>query len=120
MLMFLRKNTNKKRPGHLVALSYGKVNMDEREQEEINYEERDRLFYELVVRQSALERILIKNKIISEKDLAEAQVECMEKLQAVIEEKQKELDAATVSPTTGFIKYGEKHETNPHESQEKE
>lgn len=94
--------------------------MDEREQEEINHEERDRLFYELVVRQSALERVLIKNKIISEKDLAEAQVECMEKLQAVIDAKQKELDAATAAPATGFIKYGEKHEDNDrsHESRE--
>ena len=96
--------------------------MDEREQEEINHEERDRLFYELVVRQSALERVLIKNKIVSEKDLAEAQVECMEKLQAVIEAKQKELDSATTAPTAGFIKYGEKYENYDwsHESREKE
>lgn len=96
--------------------------MDEKEQEEINHEERDRLLYELVVRQSALEKVLIKNKIISEKDLAEAQVESMEQVRAVIEAKQKEADAATAAPATGFIKYGEKHEDYDwsHESREKE
>lgn len=91
--------------------------MDEREQEEVNYEERDRLLYELVVRQSALEKALLKAKVFTEKDLAEAQVECMEKLQSVIDQKQAE---AAVPTTGGFIKYGESHEDSSHDSRKKE
>jgi hypothetical protein len=90
------------------------------EQEKVNYEERDRLLYELVVRQSALEKALLKSEILTEKDLAEAQVECMEKLKSIMDQHQKE-PIATVS-SGGFIKYGEKYEDHDwsHESRKKE
>ncbi len=70
--------------------------------ETINQEdvERDRLLYELVVRQSALEKALIKAGVITDKSLAEAQIECMEKLQEIIDKK------TSVDKTSGFIKYG--------------
>lgn len=90
--------------------------MDEKDQE-VNHEERDRLLYELVVRQSALEKALVDAKVISERSLAEAQLECMEKLKSVIEQADKNRAAEAAEPQGGFIKYGEKYED---ESREKE
>lgn len=87
------------------------------EQEKVNYEERDRLLYELVVRQSALEKVLLKFGIITEKDLAEAQVECMEKLKSIMDQHQKD----STTTTNGFIKYGENEDHDwSHESRKKE
>lgn len=54
------------------------------EDEEVNQEERDRLLYELVLRQSAVESLLLKKGILSGPELAESQMECMAKLEAVI------------------------------------
>lgn len=95
------------------------------EQEEVNQGERDRLLYELVVRQSALEKALVKAGTITEKDLAEAQVECMEKLKQVIETKadaENQIEAEATTKRTGFIKHGEKYDDHDwsHESREKE
>lgn len=67
----------------------------------VNQEERDHLLYELVVRQSALEKILIKTGVITERALAEAQVECMEKLQEIIDKR------TSIESNSGFIKYGD-------------
>lgn len=69
--------------------------------EAVLQEERDRLLYELVVRQSALEKALIKAGVFTEKDLAEAQVECMEKLHEIINKK------VAGEEKSGFIKYGQ-------------
>jgi hypothetical protein len=67
----------------------------------VNQEERDRLLYELVVRQSALEKMLIKTGVITERALAEAQIECMEKLQEIIDKR------TSTESNSGFIKYGD-------------
>lgn len=72
----------------------------EKQEDKQQEDEQNILFYELVVRQSALERVLLKNKVIDEKDLAQAQIECMDKLKEIIEKKAK-------SDQSGFIKYGE-------------
>lgn len=71
-------------------------------------EEYTNLLYELVIRQSAMEKALLKAQILTEKNLAEAQIECMEKLKLVIENQAK----ITEIETEGFIKYGEKNSEN--------
>lgn len=75
------------------------------DKKEVIQDERDRLLYELVIRQSALEKALVKAGVITEKVLAEAQVECMEKLKKVIETKSEVKAEAVKHP--GFIKFGD-------------
>lgn len=58
--------------------------MNQQDREVVNQDERDRLLYELVVKQSALEKVLIKLSVLSQQDLAEAQLECMKKIQEII------------------------------------
>ena len=74
--------------------------MQEEKSEEVNQEERDKLLYELVVRQSALEMELIKAGVITEKGLAESQLICMVKVQAIIarhlEEKEQDKRLANI------------------------
>lgn len=63
----------------------------------------DRLLYEMVVRLSALEAILLKKGIIAGADLAEAQIGCMQKIKEVIDNR----DSTANSQPSGFIKHGE-------------
>lgn len=61
--------------------------MSEELKEDVNEDERNMLFYELVLRQSAVETLLLKKNIFTEQELAESQVECMAKLEAVLNAK---------------------------------
>lgn len=65
-------------------------------------EELDKILYELVVRQSALENLLLKFNLFTEKDLAVSQIETMFKLKKVIE-----MNQAQDKDDSGFIKYGD-------------
>lgn len=72
----------------------------------LKMDDSNRLLYEMVVRLSALEITLVKTGVIVEKDLAEAQIECMQKIKDALD-KYLQTSESKQDNSSGFIKYGD-------------
>jgi len=83
------------------------------EQEKRIQKNNDILLNNLIVRQAALEKLLIDKEILTEEDLMKAQIYCAEAIG---------VNKAATPQISGFIKYGEKCEDydRSHESQKEE